>query len=176
MANHNTKLSDDLTPAPTTRRPKWTSAWAIAVLAAVLFLAGSWYWNARPAQVQAAISEARSTTNRSDVMTVEAISEGGVTLVGRTISIVNARVMQVSGPRTFWVGGNEGEPLLVLMARGRDDAAEAPALEIAVGERVSINGVLRLGVDGDVPAKEDRAHVSKEPLHLAATAVQKADR
>lgn len=176
MANHNTKLSDHLTPAPVTRRPKWTMAWAIAVIAAVLFLAGSWYWNARPAQVQAVISEARSTSNRSDVMTVEAISEGGVTLVGRNISIVNARVLQVSGPRTFWVAGREGEPLLVLMGPAQDDAAAAPALEVAVGERVSINGVLRLGADGNIPAAEDRAHVSKEPLHLAATAVQKADR
>ncbi len=73
---------------------------------------GLWYWNAQPANVQAAIADARMAANRHDVMSVEAISEGGASVVGRHVSVVNARVNQVTGPRTFWIAGEEGDPLL----------------------------------------------------------------
>lgn len=141
---------------------KWVVIFAIAICAA----AGWWYWNARPANVQAAISAVRDGSNVDHVMPVEAISEGGVSMVGRSISIVNARVTDVTGPRTLWVAGSEGAPLLVVIAPDRD------VVKLASGDRVSLGGVVRDGTSKFSLAAEDQAQITKATLYVLATDVR----
>ncbi len=100
MANHSTDVHGESAPPLSTSGRRWanpTAAWVLLVVLLALVVVGLWFWNSRPAHVQAAISAARQTTQQSDVMTVEAVSEAGRSVVGRHISIVNARVSHVAG-------------------------------------------------------------------------------
>lgn len=139
--------------------------WASLLIVLVCVVAGWWYWNARPATVQAAIGNVRDASNMSHVMTVEAISEGGEAVVGRSISILKARVTQITGPRTFWVAGSEGEPLLVVVAPSRDP------LKLTPGARVSLVGTIREGPSKFSLSTEDQAQLAKANLHVLATDV-----
>lgn len=132
----------------------------------------SWYWSARPAYVQAAIADVRTATNRVDVMTVEAVSEDGLSAVGREISILSARITAVANERTFWVVGSEGDPLLVVVGQVPDARATATIPTFASGERVSLTGVVRDAAGGKaVNAKEGKALNAKERAELAKTDV-----
>jgi len=137
--------------------------WAAVLISLGCVVAGWWLWNERPATAQAAIANVRDASNVSHVMTVEAISEGGESLVGRGVSILNARVTDVTGPRTFWVVGSEAGPLLVVVAPSRDP------LKLTPGERVSLNGVVRAGPSKFSLDTKDQAQVSKANLHVLAT-------
>ena len=134
-----------------------------------VIVAGSMYWDARPAQVQAAIADARTATKRVDVMTVEAVSEDGVSVVGRQISILNARISTVTNERTFWVVGSEGDPLLVVIGQLPD--AQIPKL-LASGDRVSLSGVVRDGAGGVPLNGKERAELAKTNVYLLASDVQ----
>jgi hypothetical protein len=147
---------------------------SVVLLIALGFVVGGlWYWNTRPANVQAAIADARTAANRNDVMSVEAISEGGASVVGRQVSIHKARVSQVTGPRTFWIAGDEGEPLLVLIALSGDGAGTEASLKLEPGTRVSVSGVLRSAVGREPLGSEDRAQVAKASVHLVASEVNR---
>lgn len=137
--------------------------WAVVRISLGCVVAGWWLWNERPATAQAAISTVRDASNQSHVMTVEAISEGGEPLVGRSIAILNARVTEVTGPRTFWVVGSEAGPLLVVVAPSRDP------LKLAPGEHVSLNGVVRAGPSKFSLGAEDQVQLAKANLHVLAT-------
>jgi len=139
--------------------------WALLLIVVLCVGAGWWYWNERPATVQAAIGQVRDASNVSHVMTVEAISEGGEAVVGRSISILNARVTEITGPRTFWVAGSEGEPLLVVIAPSQDSLTPAP------GARVSLVGTIREGPSKFSLSKEDQAQLAKANLYVFATDV-----
>ena len=141
--------------------------WLVFLLGVFVIAGGWWYWNERPANTQAVISGARDASGVNDVMTVEAVSEGGASLVGRDISIPNARVTDVTGQRTFWVAGSEGEPLLVVIAHTRE-----AGLQLTSGERVSITGVVRDAASKFPLSSEDAAAVAKTRLHIFATEVR----
>lgn len=49
--------------------------WVVLLLVVGVIVGSWWYWNQRPANVQAAISVVRDASNVTDVMTVEAVSE-----------------------------------------------------------------------------------------------------
>lgn len=141
--------------------------WVGLLLAVVVTAGGWWYWSQRPANAQAVISGARKAANVNDVMTVESVMGGGESLAGRSISIVNARVTNVTGPSTFWVVGGESEPLLVVIAPTRETG-----LKLAPGERVSIDGVVRDTASKFAVSSADAAQVAKARLHLFATEVR----
>ena len=146
----------------------------LVVLLALLGLVvgGSWYWNARPAHVQAAIADVRTATKRVDVMTVEAVSEDGQSVVGRRISILNARITAVTNERTFWVVGSEGDPLLVVIAQLPDARVTAGIPKFASGQRISLTGVVRDGAGGVPLSAKERAELSKTDVYLLASDVQ----
>lgn len=138
-----------------------------------LIFAGSWYWDQRPADVQAAIADVRASTKRHDVMTVEAVTEDGVSTVGRHISILNARVTAVTNERMFWVVGSEGDPLLVVISQSPDARVAAGVPKFASGERVSLTGVVRNGVGGVPLSAKERAELAKTDVYLLASDVQR---
>jgi len=138
-----------------------------------LLVGASWYWNQRPAHVQAAIADARTVTKRTDVMTVEAVSEDGPSLVGRQISILNARVTVVTNERTFWVVGSEGDPLLVIVGQSSAARATAGVPQVVSGERVSLIGVVRDGSGGATLSAKERAELAKTDVYLLAADLQR---
>ena len=138
-----------------------------------LIVGGSWYWSARPAHVQAAIADARAATKRNDVMTVESVTEDGIALVGRQISILKARVTAVTNERTFWVVGGEGDPLLVVLGQSPSARVAAGASKIASGERVSLTGVLRRDAGAESLSAKERAELAKTDVYLLASDVQR---
>jgi hypothetical protein len=142
--------------------------WVVLLVLVGAAVVGLWYLNERPAQMQAAISEVRDGANVNHVMTVEAISEGGASVVGRAISIVNARITEVTGPRTLWVAGSEGEPLLVVIAPSRH------AVTFASGDRIGLEGVVREGPSNFSLTAEDHAQVAKADLYVLATDLRSA--
>lgn len=142
--------------------------WLVLLVLVAAAVVGLWYVNDRPAQVQAVISEVRDGANVNHVMTVEAISEGGASVIGRSVSILNARITEVTGPRTLWVAGSEGEPLLVVIAPSRD------AMTVAAGDRVGIEGVVREGPSRFSLTAEDQAQLAKADLYVLATDLQPA--
>ena len=147
----------------TRRQRRWVVLLGLAGAAVV----GVRYLNERPAQLQAAISEVRDAANVHHVMTVEAISEGGASVVGRSISILNARITDVTGPRTLWIAGGEGEPLLVVIAPSRD-------MTFGSGDRIGVEGVVRQGPSHFPLTAADQAQVAKADLYVLATAMRPA--
>lgn len=139
----------------------------------VLVVGGSWYWEARPAEVQAAIADARTATKRVDVMTVEAVSEDGLSVVGRQISILHARITAVANERTFWVVGSEGDPLLVVIGQLPDTRVTAAVPRIATGERVSVTGTVHKGAGGARLNVREQAELAKTDVYLLASDVQR---
>ena len=133
---------------------------------------GSWYLGERPAHVQAAIADVRTATKRSDVMTVEAVSEDGLAIVGRQISIPGARITAVTNERMFWVVGSEGDPLLVVVGQLRDARVTAGVPKFASGQRVSLSGLVHDDARvGSLSAKE-RSELAKTDVYLFASDIQ----
>src|SRR5687768_6219876 len=105
-------------------------------------------------------------------MTVEAVTEDGISLVGRRIAIVNARVTAVSTDRTFWVVGSEGDPLLVVAGRSRSTPpSTAPAF--SPGERLTLAGRLRDDSTAESLSRKERAELAKTDVYLFASEVQR---
>ena len=135
-------------------------------------LSGSWYWSARPAHVQAAIADVRTATKRVDVMTVEAVSEDGLAIVGRQIAILSARITAVTNERMFWVVGSEGDPLLVVVGQLPDARVTAGVPKFASGQRVSVTGVVRDGAGTASLSAKERAELTKTDVYLLASDVK----
>ena len=133
---------------------------------------GLWYWTARPAHVQAAIADVRTATKRSDVMTVEAVTEDGRSAVGRQISILNARISTVTNERTFWVVGSEGDPLLVVIGQLPDARLTAGVPRFASGERVSLSGLVHDDARVASLSAKERSELAKTDVYLLASDVQ----
>jgi hypothetical protein len=158
--------------APTPRQ-RTIAYLTVLLLLLGLLIGGSWYWNARPAHVQAAIADTRAATKRNDVMTVEAVTEDGVSLIGRRISIVSARVTAVTNHRTFWVVGSEGDPLLVVLGQPASTPVST-APQFSSGERVSLTGVLHGVAKAESLSGKERAELAKTDVYLLASEVQRA--
>lgn len=141
--------------------------WVVVVLIVAAVAGIWWYRDQRPANMQAVIAGVRDASNVTDVMTVETISEGSASLVGRHISIPDARVTDVTGQHTFWVVGSEGKPLLVVIAPDRDGG-----LKLTSGDRVSISGAIRAEASKFPLSSEDAAQIAKASFHVFATDVR----
>jgi hypothetical protein len=175
MADRNNRLhehSKKQTVAPTERR-RTIAYLAVLLLLLGLMIGGSWYWSTRPAHVQAAIADARAATKRTDVMTVEAVTEDGIALVGRRISILKARVTAVTNERTFWVVGSEGDSLLVVLGQSPNARAAAGSPTFASGERISLTGVLHGASSAEPLTVKERAELAKTDVYLLASDVQR---
>jgi hypothetical protein len=159
-------------PTPPSLSPNVLKVWVAALATLVLVTGGWWYWNSRPAQVQAAIADVRNSAGRSDVMTVEAIAEGGRSLVGRHVSVVNAPISRVTGERTFWLASSDGDSLLVVTARSSDATVSGASLKLTVGARVTVDGVLRADLTREPLGAEDTIEVKKTDVHLFASEIR----
>ena len=85
-----TRQSDESRTTPLIRPRPATRRWSWLVMVPILVaVAAGWYLRERPA---ASFKETIGTIGRPDAMTVEAIAEGGSSIIGRNVSIVDARV------------------------------------------------------------------------------------
>ncbi|HET7584563.1 MAG TPA: hypothetical protein VFK13_06615 [Gemmatimonadaceae bacterium] len=66
------------------------------------------------------------------------------TLTGRSVALLTAQVQSVESDRAFWIGADDAQRMLVVMAAGaRVDNAAGGARTLAPGDTVSIAGVVR---------------------------------
>jgi hypothetical protein len=154
---------------PATNRAMRRTYWMLLVGFAGLVLVGRWYWTERPANFQANVAEIRTATGTRDVMTVEAITEEGDGLTGRHVMIPRARLSRVEGERSFWVSGEEGDALLVVI--GRSSRLENGKVSLAVGHRVSIEGILHRSADRAQLVGIDLSQMGDPPVYLLASNV-----
>jgi hypothetical protein len=140
MAKHPHPTIESTNPSGAEPLPRDLKKWVPLSLFLVCAGGGSWYWSTRPANVQALISEVRDGSNLPHVMTVEAISESGASIVGRSVSIKNARVTAVTGQRTFWLEADEAEPLLVVHAPSPSVVTPVAGSRVSVDELILRDG------------------------------------
>lgn len=145
--------------------------WLVLVLVGLLFGA-IWYRLERPA---ASFKETIGAIGRPDAMTVEAIAEGGSSIIGRNVSIVDAVVTKVTGDRSFWIAGDEGPPLLVVALPASSDGVNVQMVpSLKKGDRVQVNGVVREG-RRDGLSEADQSELAKASVYVIASEVISAE-
>ena len=165
--SHEVRSSFPRSETPRAERTSWP--WILVIVVLLVVVGSAWYVREHPA---ASFRETIGTIGRPDAMTVEAIAEGGSSIVGRNVSIVDARVTGVASAHTFWVAGSEGPPLLVVALPTALDAGSSrqPTVGIKPGQVVQLNGVVRDGPREGLSA-DDQAQLKKASVYLVAAEI-----
>jgi hypothetical protein len=96
---------------------------------------GGWWWGNRNAQIMQ--PAAVNMMNGSGVAVLNATNKQP--FVGRSFNVRTVPVQTVVNDHTLWVGANGATPMLVVLTRNNNTAANA---NISQGSRVNINGTV----------------------------------
>lgn len=156
----------------------------LMIVSMLLLVAAGFYWAQRSEIAEHVLGAPARAAGGSSISDLAEITDERVpqNLVGRDVSLWDVTVTHVPGDYVFWIAGEEGRAVPVVLL-GEQTARQAEAqTRIRAGDRVAIFGTMRpirevrLLDEERAMARPEWGRLAREQVYISALRVEQLDR